>query len=355
MLTEEKKMYGKKIRYYRLKQGKTIEDIADAVGCTKAAISQYENDKRDPDFETTNKIASFLGVAWVDFISDNQNEIVYKHRGFRKKQSVNGHEEELLKTEIEDLLADRYLIQDILGTLGEKRFRRRALSLNASPTYDAMLVRKYVGLNSSGPLYSLARTLEDLGIFVISFPCDFDIDGLNGWVNDIPYIYFNSNRTIERQRFTIVHELCHLLFIPLMDSKEREKFVNSVAGHVLITDEDIYREFGRTNHNISPFLRDSVAKKYKIAPSCLMTRLFECDVITEQCYRNFFKQLNATVGRKKEKTLLNEKDDSEIPVAYTNQVYLALSNEMITMSKAASMLRVPLNEVMNNMKGTVSN
>ena len=57
MLTEDKKMYGKKIRYYRLKQGKTIEDIADAVGCTKAAISQYENDKRDPEVNIANKIS----------------------------------------------------------------------------------------------------------------------------------------------------------------------------------------------------------------------------------------------------------------------------------------------------------
>ena len=355
MLTEDKKMYGKKIRYYRLKQGKTIEDIAEAVGCTKAAISQYENDKRDPDFETSNKIASFLGVSWLDFITDSHNTLIYKHRGFRKKQSVNNHDIELLKIEIEELLADRYLIQDILGDADDKHFRRRALSLNAAPSYNAMLVRRHIGVNSSGPLYSITRTLEDLGVFVISFPCESDIDGLNGWVNDIPYIYFNSKRTIESQRFTIVHELCHLLFIPLMDSKEREKLVNSVAGRVLISDEDIYREFGRTNHNISPFLRDSVAKKYKIAPSCLVTRLFESGVVTEQYYRSFFKKLNATVGRKNEPSLLNEKDDSETPVKYVNQVYLALSNEMITMSKAASMLKVPLYDVVRNVKGVETN
>ena len=36
-------MIGKKIKYYRLKKGLTTEQLAKAIGCTKAAISLYEN------------------------------------------------------------------------------------------------------------------------------------------------------------------------------------------------------------------------------------------------------------------------------------------------------------------------
>ena len=197
----------------------------------------------------------------------------------------------------------------------------------------------------------MSSILEHAGIIVISFESVEEIDGLNGTVNNIPYIFFNSNRTIERQRFTMIHELCHLFFDDeKMDEKENEKYINRLAGNVLVPSEDIYRIFGKTNRNITFYLRDDVAKEYKVAVSCLVTRLFETGVVTKMFMQRYFMNLNKRGGKKNERSLLDAKRDSERPTLFDQQVYLALSDELISTSKAAEFLQVPLYEVMKRMR-----
>ena len=74
-------MYGKKIKYYRMKNGMTVEQLAAKLSCTKAAVSQYENDKRDPDDETVNKIAEVFGITWAQLTSVGSNYLKFNHFG----------------------------------------------------------------------------------------------------------------------------------------------------------------------------------------------------------------------------------------------------------------------------------
>ena len=350
MFTEVENMVGKKIKYYRLKKGWTVEQLAKAIGCTKAAISLYENEEREPNSETIQKIADALEVSWIHFLPDPDMNIKFTHMSFRKKQKASKKDIELIKSEIEKKCTDRIILMDILGLTEQSHFKPKKLSYDNNHVMNALQIRKQIGVSPVGPIPSITSILEDAGIIVLSFDCPEEIDGLNGIVNDIPYIFFNSkNRTIERQRFTIIHELCHLFFNnseTKMDDRETEKYINSLAGHVLIPNLDLVHKFGRTNRNLTTFLRDTVAKKYKIAPSCLVTRLFEEGIITETYYKNFFIFLNRSVGRKQEKSLLDETSDSELPSLFEYQVYLALSEELITASKAAEFLSVPLYDVM---------
>ena len=249
-----------------------------------------------------------------------------------------------------DLNKDRIDIMSILGILPEKPFQPKKLSLEISVEENAKLIRKSLGITACGPVYAITNTFETIGIIVLTFDCPDEIEGLNGTVNGIPYIFFNSNKTIERQRFTLMHEFCHLFFNHInAEGKEFEKYISNLAGNVLISNDDLYRKFGKVNRNITTYLRDYVAKEYKIAPSCLITRLHEAGVITDRYYTTFFKLLNSSLGKTHEKSLLS-KTDNELPTAFTQQVYLALSKQLITASKASEVLNVPLYNVMNNMR-----
>ena len=354
MFTEVIIMVGKKIKYYRLKKGLTSEQLAKEVGCTKAAISLYESEEREPSKEICKTIADVLGVPWIELISSSDNKLVFDHISFRKKQKASKKEIELLKMEIEEKCADRISLMNIVGLINFKTFKPQKLSYDCSASENAKIIRSLLGLPSSGPIYSITNVLEHAGIIVLSFECTDEIDGINGLVNGIPYIFFNSkNRTIERQRFTIVHETCHLFFNGSEGNKtekEIEKYINQVTGNVLIPDDDIYSIFGKTNRNITIYLRDNVAKQYKIAPSCLLNRFLEAGVITEMYHKNYFIYLNKNYGRKAEKTLLDPIKDSEEPTIFTQYVYLALSEELISASRAAKFLHVPLYDVMQNMR-----
>ena len=354
MFTEVKSMMGKKIKYYRLKKGLTTENLAAAIGCTKAAISLYENEEREPSIDVCKKIADVLGIPWIELLSRNENKLVFNHIGFRKKQKASKKDIELLKIEIETKCADRINLMNIVGMINFKAFKAKKLSFDDSASDNAKAIRTALLLPPNGPIYSVTNVLEHAGIIVLSFDCTEEIDGINGLVNGIPYIFFNSkNRTIERQRFTIIHETCHLFFNDSegdRSEKEIEKYINQVAGNVLIPSDDIYSIFGKTNRNITVYLRDDIAKQYKIAPSCLMNRLLEDGVITEMYHKNYFIFLNRSCGRKAEKSLLDPEVDSEKPTIFTQQVYLALSDELITASRAAEFLHIPLYDVMKKMR-----
>lgn len=345
-------MAGKKIKYYRLRKGITSEELAKKIGCTKAAISLYENDEREPSNDVLKKIADSLDVSWIQLLSQNKMELKFKHISFRKKQKATRRDVELLTADIEKACADRVAIMDMLGLI-DNHFESKCLSITDNPSINASKIRETLNLPLSGPIYSIVNALEDAGIIVLSFECTDEIDGINGKVNDIPYIFFNANiKTIERKRFTIVHETCHIFFDGDADieEKELEKYINKVAGNVLIPTDDIYKIFGKTNRNITCYLRDEIAKKYKVAPSCLINRLFESGVVTEIYHKKFLIYLNKSYGRKLEPTLLNKKYDSEQPTLFTYQVYSALSRELISASKAAEYLNIPLHDVMQNMR-----
>lgn len=347
-------MIGKKIKYYRLKRGLTSDMLAKAIGCSKAAISLYENEEREPSVEVCKAIAKVLDVPWIELLSRENNNLSFDHVSFRKKQKASKRDIELLTMEIEAKCADRISLMNIVGLINFNVFKPEKLSFEKSISENARIIRIALGLPSSGPIYSVTNVLERAGIIVLSFECADEIDGINGLVNDIPYIFFNSkNRTIERQRFTIVHEACHLFFNNSEENrkeKDIEKYINQVAGNVLIPTEDIYSIFGKTNRNITTYLRDSIAAQYKIAPSCLLNRLLEAGVITEMYHKNYFIFLNRNQGRKAEKSFLDPIKDSEQPTIFTQQVYLALSQELISVSRAAEFLHKPLYDVMQNMR-----
>ena len=354
MFTEVENMIGKKIKYYRLKKGLTTEELAKAIGLTKAAVSLYENEEREPSDDICKNIANALDIPWVELLSRNSDKLKFNHVSFRKKQKASKNDIELLKMDVEAKCADRIGLMNIVGAINFKCFKPKKLSFDDNASDNAKRIRTLLGIPASGPIYSITNILEHAGIIVLSFDCADEIDGINGLVNNIPYIFFNSkNRTIERQRFTIVHETCHLFFNDSeggREEKDIEKYINKVAGNVLIPNEDLYSIFGKTNRSITTYLRNDVAREYKIAPSCLLTRLLETGIITERYYKGYFMILNANEGKKNEKTLLDDDKDSEQPTIFTQQVYLALSEELISASRAAEFLHVPLYDVMQNMR-----
>lgn len=53
---------GNNIRNIRKEKGMTLQQIADAMGCSPQLISQYESGKRQPKLETQKKLANALKV-----------------------------------------------------------------------------------------------------------------------------------------------------------------------------------------------------------------------------------------------------------------------------------------------------
>lgn len=57
-----------KLREIRKRAGLTMKELADRIGCSESAISQYETGKRQPDYETLLKISDYFGVSVDDIL-----------------------------------------------------------------------------------------------------------------------------------------------------------------------------------------------------------------------------------------------------------------------------------------------
>ena len=121
---------------------------------------------------------------------------------------------------IEKYLTGSSKILDIGAGAGEysiyfarKGYEVSAIELSENNEINAARLRNWLGLAESGPVCQLVSNLENKGILV----CLLDVQesgfsGINGTVENYPYIALNSNMTSERQRFTLAHELTHMAF-----------------------------------------------------------------------------------------------------------------------------------------------
>lgn len=66
--------YGKRIAELRKKRGMNQESLASLLGITRASLSHYETDRREPDYEILTKMANLFRVSFDDLMGRKQDE-----------------------------------------------------------------------------------------------------------------------------------------------------------------------------------------------------------------------------------------------------------------------------------------
>ena len=80
-------MFGKNLRYYRLRNSMTKKKLAEKSDLTAMAITNYENGDRMPSMDILKKLASALGVRVSDFLAARNENLVFEHGEFHKNKS----------------------------------------------------------------------------------------------------------------------------------------------------------------------------------------------------------------------------------------------------------------------------
>lgn len=191
-------------------------------------------------------------------------------------------------------------------------------------------------------IVSAIDLLESIGIKIIEIEHDSSFSGTCNQAGNIPVIVANKNMTSERKRLTIFHELGHLL-MHCAEGIDKEKMCNIFANEVLIPSKKLKEQIGESRHDISLVELQAIQCEFGISVDALMTKAAQINIITKNRYISYFKKKNALPNFKAavEKCLY--------PMEYTTRfnrlVYRALASEVITMSKAASLLDKSVYEV----------
>ncbi len=67
---------GKNIKAYREAKGLTQEQLADQMGVTRQAVSNWENMKTQPDIDTLFRLAQIFGISVEELIYGEKRETV---------------------------------------------------------------------------------------------------------------------------------------------------------------------------------------------------------------------------------------------------------------------------------------
>ncbi len=340
-------MFSKNLKYYRLRKELSKKDLAAQIHVTPMAISHYENGKRKPDMKLLKQMAEVLGVRVSDFLVVRNENLLFHHGEFRKNSTLSVAQQEYIRESVEEYFNRFMTIIEILGGIVlPEAPKTNILKLTGVIEEDSCTLREHLKLAPGGPIGSLIEMLENKGILIYVFNIDNDrFSGLNGFINERPFIVINKNMSPERNRSTIAHELSHLMFQwpDDMEDSKVEEIATAVSGSFLFPKLDVIRELGVNRTSISKDMIP-VAQEYGVSMFLLVKRAQLLGVITASLAKSFFISASSAGWRKNEPVRI----DSESPRLFNQLVYRAINENEISMQKGAELLKMSYDEIVTH-------
>ena len=338
-------MFEKNLKYYRLQKNMSMKDLATAVGVTSMAISNYESGKRKPEIEIINKMAEVLGIKVVDFLNRRNSGLNYQHFEFRKNSTLTKGQQEYVRESVEEYFSRFFDAVEFLGgnPLPDPP-ECHVIKLTDDYCTDAINLRRHMGFSETGPVDEIIGILENKGILVVEIEIESDkFSGINGLVNEYPYIAINKGINPERKRTTIIHELAHLMFKwdDEDDEKANEKRATAIAGAFLITNKDLYRELGQKKTALTKDMI-LVCEEYGISMYLLVKRAAQAHIMSSSLEKEFNIKANKANWRKHEPSRVRRPEE---PLLFRQLVLRAINEEGVSIQKGAELLKVPYLEV----------
>ena len=200
-----------------------------------------------------------------------------------------------------------------------------------------------LGMN---PIADLTDTLEAVGLLVIVVDEDNPkFSGLTAKARtddgrEYPVVAVSKLWPGDRQRFTLAHELGHLLLEGhLADGLDEEKACDRFAGAFLAPRVAVIHLLGQQRHAMEWQELYALKHEFGLSIAGWLQRAKQCGVITDAFHLSMVKQFSVRGWRK------NEPGDplpQEHPRLFDQLVYRALAEQYISEGKAAELLGIPM-------------
>lgn len=329
---------GTRVRHARELLGITQTELASAVEVSQPAIAQIEAGSTVPTETTIEKIALKTGFPMSFFKEDVGQELPMGSLLYRSHAATSTKE----KTK-------SYRVAQSIFEFIERRAPEleaipvRLPRLAVDPVTAAHICRSALGLAPDVPIPNLVNSIERAGVLVLGLPVETDkIDAFSVWAGtnaNQPVIGAIANRPADRLRFSVAHELGHLVMhYPIrvrLEAAEHE--AHSFASELLMPEAAMRDEITR------PVTLSSLASlkpRWRVSIQALIRRAFDLNIITERQYRYLFEQLSARGMRKDEGVAIAQ----ERPRGFRKMVEVLYGSE-VSMPFLAEEMRLPVSLV----------
>lgn len=281
-------MVGARLKQARLLAGMTQRQLAAELRArgfkiTAAAISKYEKGKSFPTAQFMLLASSVLGVPGSYLLHEPETEVQWtafrRHSGFgkRKQEAVMAFASDLaeLQVELHSLLYPDSP-PDLPAPAKAKDYE------DAEEIAGQVRAAWDVG---NRPLDNLVQTAEDRGVIVIGWSDDSGkFDGLSGWCGNYPVAVINIDRSADRKRFNLAHEIGHLVMDTSQSSVDEEGLAHRFAAALLVPEEHAFYELGRERRRLDWGELMMLKRKYGLSMGAWIRRARDLQIISERHY-----------------------------------------------------------------------
>ncbi|MDL2344686.1 ImmA/IrrE family metallo-endopeptidase [Deinococcus sp. MIMF12] len=337
----------------REQQGLSQTELGHKVGVTRQTIAVWEKGERLPSLGQISRIAAALGVSTDIFL-----------------KAPEDHTGPTLLFRADDASAltlplRAQIQQKVLDYVELERDLKETPTLPPAYPLDeydeakveriAREVRDFLGVEDA-PLGDVISLLEDRGFKVIVTPLPRSVSGFSAYTEEWGgIIVVNASHPVERQYFTALHELAHLIChrkdyngreVPAARDP-REKIANHLAGATLLSREAMERELRGYQHKWIPDpVLINIKQRYSVSMRTILMRAKQLGMITGKQAGQQLGKIDKTYGKESEPAPLHRQselfgDNLEIARDRLERlVYEAASKDFITRSRAAEILGV---------------
>lgn len=289
----------KQLKFAREFRGLTQTELSSAIpGLSQSNLSKYEKGMNTLSDETQHRILEYLGFP-IGFLSRKINNPI--EGNYRKRASTS--KTSMLAFESKCRLIG-YLVDEMSDSIEWPEFSFHTLDVQEgfSPEYAAQITRRFLKIEDGDPVIDIFEMLEQNGIIVYEIDGEDKFDGLSFFTDQgYPIIILNRNFTNDRKRFTLAHELGHLILhsdrvSPISELRDKENEANTFAAEFLMPKNAIIQSLRKLK--LSDLGELKTYWLTSMASICLRALHLKC--ITIEKYLMFKRELSRQGYSKKE-------------------------------------------------------
>jgi Zn-dependent peptidase ImmA (M78 family)/DNA-binding XRE family transcriptional regulator len=254
-------------------RGLRKNELAQAVGVTPAALSQYELGQSRPSPAVLAKLALALGVPVRFFVLGHPKPVTSSAAHFRSLRATT-------QLERDQALAFGQVAWRLLTGI-EKYIELPAPRI----PHAARQAREWMGV-ALGPVPHVVRLLEAHGAVVIGLPAmSRRVDAFSHWYGSRPLVFLNPMKDDKaRSRFDAAHELGHLVLHHDAEPGNRvvENQAHDFAAEFLMPRDEIAAELPRRLDWDRLF---RAKRRWGVSLKALIYRAHKLGILGESAYR----------------------------------------------------------------------
>ena len=285
----------------RESRGETQKAMADAIdGLNQGNLSKMEKGLIPVSCDLIERIAKHLDYPVSFFYKESQDRRVNSFF-YRKRVTLPNKELTMLEARFDTA---RMAIDELLDSVEIPQFDIPSIATGGSLTPKEVARRmRLFFFFSKGPIENLVKTMEHHGIIIIFLEgAPEKFFGVTMFTKkSVPVIFINGEKSGDNKRFTLGHELGHLVMhlrqdVFSLDEKEMDREADAFSSEFNMPEQECRGDLLNVKFKDLP----TIKMYWKLSKAAICYKAKEMGLLGDSQYRYYMMQLSKSGQRKKE-------------------------------------------------------